>query len=65
MQHDIITIRMTPYDHLSAHRQALRAAQGLYSTARTARDKSMYRVMILNAERNIERWQAQIDKEKP
>lgn len=64
MHHDIITIRMTPYDHLSAHRQALRAAQALYQTAPTARDRSIYKVWILNAERNIDKWQAQIDKEK-
>ena len=65
MQHDIILIRMTPYDHLNAHKQALRAAEALYQTASTPRDRSMYKVWILNAERNIDRWQAQIDKEKP
>ena len=68
MQHNVtpdIEIRMTAWDHLNAHRQALRAAQALLSGAQTSRDRTMYRVWILNAERNIMHWQAQAERETP
>ena len=68
MQHDVtpdITIRMTAWDHLNAHRQALRAAQALLAAAQSNRDRTMYRVWILNAERNIMHWQAQAERETP
>jgi hypothetical protein len=68
MQHNAtpdIVIRMTAWDHLNAHRQALRAAQALLSGAQTSRDRTMYRVWILNAERNIMHWQAQAERETP
>jgi hypothetical protein len=68
MQHNAtpdIVIRMTAWDHLNAHRQALRAAQALLAAAQTSRDRTMYRVWILNAERNIMHWQAQAERETP
>jgi len=68
MQHDVtpdIEIRMTTWDHLAAHKQALRAAQALLAAAQTSRDRTMYRVWILNAERNIMHWQAQAERETP
>jgi len=58
-----IEIRMTAYDHLSAHQVALRAAQALLAAAQTGRDKVIYEVWILNAKRNIAHWQAQIERE--
>jgi hypothetical protein len=58
-----IEIRMTAYDHLSAHKAALRAAQALLGAAQTGRDKAIYEVWILNAKRNIAHWQAQIERE--
>jgi hypothetical protein len=58
-----ITIRMTAWDHLAAHKQALRAAQALLGAAQTGRDKAIYEVWILNAKRNIAHWQAQIERE--
>ena len=68
MQHNVtpdITIRMTAWDHLAAHRAALRAAQQLLEGAQTSRDRTMYKVWILNAERNIMHWQAQAERESP
>jgi len=68
MQHDAtpdIEIRMTTWDHLAAHKQALRAAQALLAGAQSNRDRTMYRVWILNAERNIMHWQAQAERETP
>ena len=68
MQHNVtpdITIRMTAWDHLAAHKQALRAAQALLAGAQSNRDKTMYRVWILNAERNIMHRQAQAERDTP
>lgn len=68
MQHNVtpdITIRMTAWDHLNAHRTALRAAQALLAAAQSNRDKTMYKVWVLNAERNIMHWQAQAERETP
>jgi hypothetical protein len=58
-----IEIRMTAYDHLNAHKAALRAAQQLLAAAQTGRDKVIYEVWILNASRNIDHWQAQVERE--
>ncbi len=68
MQHDAtpdITIRMTAWDHIAAHQQARRAAVHMLLTATTERDKAIYKVWILNAERNIMHWQAQAERETP
>ena len=63
MQHDIIEIRMTSYDYLSAHRIALKTAQRLRDDATTCRDRIIYEVWMINAQRNIDKFEAQIARE--
>ena len=63
MQPDI-EIRMTSYDYLNAHRMALKTAQHLRDDAQSCRDRIVYQIWILNAERNIDRWLAQIEQER-
>ncbi len=60
-----IEIRMTAWDHYNAHIEALRAAQQLVAGATNARDRAIYRVMELNAERNAMHWRAQAERETP
>ena len=63
MQPDI-SIRMTAHDHLRAHRQALRAAQNLLGSAVDARERVIYRVWVINAERHIDYWTRKIMEEQ-
>ena len=63
MQHDIIEIRMTSYDYLNAHRIALKTAQRLRDEAQTCRDRIIYEVWMINAQRNIDKFEAQIARE--
>lgn len=58
-----ITLRFTPFEHVAAYARLHREAQWQLQQARTVEERMDAELWIINAERQLLRWQAVVDRQ--